>query len=95
MPSFLVESYLAAGPALLEDARSRARRAAELSEGVRYLRTVFVPGDETCFHLLEAPSTEAELEPLEGAVGLSGSLLSELSTTIWLIRGAVTSRSFA
>ena len=56
MPSFLVESYLAAGPALLEDARSRARRAAELGEGVRYLRTMFVPGDETCFHLFEAPS---------------------------------------
>lgn len=57
MPSFLVESYLAQSPALLEQARSRARQAAELGEGVRYLRTMFVPGDETCFHLFEAPSS--------------------------------------
>ncbi len=57
MPSFLVESYLAQSPALLEQARGRARRAAELGEGVRYLRTMFVPGDETCFHLFEAPSS--------------------------------------
>lgn len=36
--------------------------AAELSdEGVRvrHLRTIFVPEDETCFHLFEADSAEA------------------------------------
>ncbi|MGZ4358718.1 MAG: DUF4242 domain-containing protein [Gaiellaceae bacterium] len=57
MPSFLVESYLAQSPGLLEEARSRARRTAELGQGVRYVRTTFVPGDETCFHLFEAPSS--------------------------------------
>jgi hypothetical protein len=56
MPSFLVESYLADRPGLLESERARARRTAELRSGVRYLSTIFVPGDETCFHLFEAPS---------------------------------------
>ncbi len=56
MPSYLVESYLADTPAALEDARERARRAAELAEGVRYVRTTFLPGDETILHLFEAPS---------------------------------------
>jgi hypothetical protein len=59
MPQFLVESYLSAAPAALEDARGRARRAAELGDGVRYLRTTFLPGDETVLHLFEAPSREA------------------------------------
>jgi hypothetical protein len=58
MPSYLVESYLAAAPTQLEEARTRARRTAELGDGVRYLRTTFVPGDETCFHLFEAPSSD-------------------------------------
>jgi hypothetical protein len=59
MPSFMVESYQAVGPALLEKARHRARHTAEIGAGVRYLRTIFVPGDETCFHLFEAPSSRA------------------------------------
>jgi hypothetical protein len=59
VPCFLAESYLAATTGALEDARSRARRAAELGVGVRYLRTTFLPGDETVFHLFEAPSAAA------------------------------------
>lgn len=59
MPSYLVESYLAATPAAVDDARERARRSAELGVGVRYLRTTFLPGDETILHLFEAPSMEA------------------------------------
>ena len=56
MPSYLVESYLADSPQAVDDARKRARRAAELGAGVRYLRTTFLPGDETILHLFEAPS---------------------------------------
>jgi hypothetical protein len=57
MPSYLIETYLAAEPSLLEEARRRAGRAAQLGEEVRYVRTTFVPRDETCFHLFEAPSS--------------------------------------
>ena len=59
MPSYLVESYLAATPAAADDARERARRTEELGIGVRYVRTTFLPGDETILHLFEAPSVSA------------------------------------
>lgn len=59
MPSYLVESYLAPTPAALEDARQRARRTETLGEGVRYVRTTFLPGDETILHFFEAPSASA------------------------------------
>jgi hypothetical protein len=56
VPSFLIESYTVADRFALEDALARARRAAELGDGVSYLRTTCVPADETCLHLFEAPS---------------------------------------
>jgi hypothetical protein len=59
VPSYLVESYLAATPSAVDDARERAQRAAELGAGVRYVRTTFLPGDETILHLFEAPSIAA------------------------------------
>ena len=58
VPSYVVESYAANSGAVVEDARVRARRAAELGAGVRYLRTTFLPGDETVLHFFEAPSAE-------------------------------------
>ena len=57
MPSYLVEAYLAAEPCLREQARGHARRTAELGEDVHYVRTTFVPDDETCFHMFDAPSS--------------------------------------
>jgi hypothetical protein len=66
VPSFLVEVYI---PCSLEDARETARQlcsaADELARAgtpVRYLRTTFVPDDETCFHVLEAPGRDAVTE---------------------------------
>lgn len=59
MPSYLVESYANNSPTVLADARGRARRTAELGRGIRYLRTMFLPGDETMLHLFEAPSRDA------------------------------------
>ena len=56
MPSYLVESYAAGSEAALNDARARAHRTAELGRGVRYIRTTFLPGDETILHFFEAPS---------------------------------------
>jgi hypothetical protein len=55
--SYLVESY-AAG-AGVDDQRRRARQAAEVGIDVRYIRTMFLPGDETLLHVFEAPSPEA------------------------------------
>lgn len=52
----MVESYLADSPEALDEARARARRTAELAVGVTYLRTTFLPEDETILHLFEAPS---------------------------------------
>jgi hypothetical protein len=57
MPSYLIESYAANGA--VERERERARLAAELGDGIRYIRTTFLPGDETLLHLFEAPSVEA------------------------------------
>jgi hypothetical protein len=58
VPSYLVESYSADSAAALDDARGRAVRTAELGQGVRYVRTTFLPEDETVLHLFEAPSLE-------------------------------------
>jgi len=57
MPSYFVESY--ASNTALEEARARARLTAKLGEGVHYLRTTFLPGEETLFHSFEAPSADA------------------------------------
>jgi Nickel responsive protein SCO4226-like len=67
MPEYLLELYVARADALaVEQDAARVRRAAEeySREGtpVRYLRSIFVPDDETCFLIFEAPSAEAVRE---------------------------------
>ena len=59
MPTYLVEVYLPRSRA--DEARvagSRVQAAADQLSGegvpVRYVRTTFLPDDETCFHLVEA-----------------------------------------
>ena len=58
MQNYLVESYV---PKLREpDCRAAAERARAAATGdVRYLRTLFVAEDETCFHVWEGPSADA------------------------------------
>ena len=76
MPSYLVETYLARGnTAECGDRWRRATSAAEelTREGtrVRFDRTIYVPEDEICFFVVEAPSgrdaaraaERAQLEP--------------------------------
>ena len=60
MRSYLVESY--AVGSVVDEQRDRARRAAEVGTGVRYVRTTFLPGDETVLHVFEATSPEAVRE---------------------------------
>jgi hypothetical protein len=59
VPSYLVESYLADSLDAVEDQRERARSLADEEAGLRYVRTTFLPGDETILHVFEAPSIAA------------------------------------
>ena len=75
LPNYLIEVYLPrsrADDACVDGSRVRAA-ADELSrEGVpvQYVRTMFVPDDETCFHLIDAPTlTAAEEVSRRAALG--------------------------
>jgi hypothetical protein len=64
VPTYLVEAYMPRSHAQEARAAGRRARAAaeELSrEGmpIGYVRTTFLPDDETCFHLFEAVSADA------------------------------------
>ena len=61
VPSYLVETYLSRNQAGERDARERRARSAveELTqEGkrVRFERSIYVPEDELCFFVFDAPS---------------------------------------
>ena len=84
MPSYLVETYLARGHAGERVAREqRARTAAEeLTQGranVRFERSIYVPEDEICFFVFDAPSgreaalaaDRAALDPIRVVEALS------------------------
>ena len=67
MAEFVVECYVSRADAgAVERGAERARLAAEelTREGtpVRYLRSIFVPEDETCFFMCEAASADAVRE---------------------------------
>jgi hypothetical protein len=62
--SYLVETYFPRdGRDRLPEIVARAHAAAERMRldgvDVRYLRPIFVPEDETCFHLFSGPSAQA------------------------------------
>ena len=70
--TYLAELYLPrlrAGELEQAAARARATAAEMRREGapVRYLRSLFVPDDETCFFLFEGPSAAAVKEAAERA----------------------------
>jgi len=54
VPRFIVEAYSTGGA--IADARERARRTAQMGDGVVYLRTIYLPTDETVLHVFDAPS---------------------------------------
>lgn len=64
MPTYLVEAYMPRSHA--QEARAAGRRAHAAAEElsrkgtpVRYVRTTFLPDDETCFHVFKAVSANA------------------------------------
>lgn len=71
MPEYLVELYSI-------NANSDSAVLACLSEGnsVRYVRSILIPGDETCLHLVEADSPERVAEAFERA-GLAADRIVE------------------
>jgi hypothetical protein len=67
MAEYLVELYVpradaAAAQRFAADARRAAEQLTREGRHVRYERSIFVPDDETCFHLYEAESAEAVRE---------------------------------
>ena len=70
MPEYLVELYSVRDP----DPATLAR----LSDGksLRYLRSILIPGDETCLHLIEADSAEQVAAAFED-VGLAADRIVE------------------
>lgn len=79
MPRYLLELYVPQGQAL-EEATARARlvggRQAGGDTDVRYVRTMFVAEDETCFHVFEASSRDALLEAARRS-GLADARIAE------------------
>jgi Nickel responsive protein SCO4226-like len=77
--SFLVEAYTPASASIAE-IEARAQLAAnELSRGrtpVRYVRSIYVPEDQTCFHIFESPSVEA-VRVVSDLAGLSAQRIVE------------------
>jgi Protein of unknown function (DUF4242) len=76
VPHYCLELYLAGGSraALEEAAESACAAAASFSAGgrsVRYLRSTYLPEDETCLHFFAAASAEDVAEAARQA-GLTG-----------------------
>ena len=84
MPDYLVETYLARGLAGERASRERRARSAaeELAQGharVRFERSIYVPEDEICFFVFDAPSgrdaalaaERAELDPIRVVEAIS------------------------
>ena len=69
MTTFILESYVPASEARLfsHAEMRRIARALARTEEVRHLRSIFVPQDETCFHLLAGPSAHAVSEAAQEA----------------------------
>ena len=79
MPDYLLELYLPRGVSLsraAEDARRVQAASAHAGSGLRYVRTLFVAEDETCFHVFEALSRDVLVEAASRA-GFAGARVTE------------------
>jgi uncharacterized protein DUF4242 len=92
VPDYCLELYVAGGsPAALEDAAECARAAAESfgarGRSVRYLRSTYLPEDETCLHFFAAASAEDVAEVARQA-GLTGNRITRAIDAEQPVRGA-------
>jgi hypothetical protein len=71
MPEYLVELY-----SITADPDSPALARLGHRNTVRYLRSILIPGDETCLHLVEAASAEQVAQAFE-QVGLEADRIVE------------------
>jgi hypothetical protein len=71
VPEYLVEVYCVA-----EDRGSAALARLGDRSTVRYLRSILIPGDETCLHLVEAASVDQVAEAFD-QVGLTADRIVE------------------
>ena len=71
MPEYLVELC-----SITSDGDSAALARLGDRNTVRYLRSILIPGDETCLHLVEAASAEQVAEAF-GQVGLQADRIVE------------------
>jgi hypothetical protein len=67
VPNYLVETYLARGKAgdgaaLERRARSAAEELTQRATRVRFDRSIYVPEDEICFYVFDAPSADDAAE---------------------------------
>lgn len=74
MPNFVVERYRPSSDpdslwAVADRLTAGARQASLDGVSVRYVDTIFLPGDETCLHLFEA-DTEAEVRAVARQAGI-------------------------
>lgn len=56
MPRYLLEAYVPDSTSALGAAQESAERTAALGEGIRHVRTTFLPDDQVVQHVFEAPS---------------------------------------
>jgi hypothetical protein len=80
VPDYCLELYVAGGSqAALEEAAGRARAAAvsfgARGRSVRYLRSTYLPDDETCLHFFAAALREDVAEAARQA-GLTGNRIT-------------------
>ena len=59
MPRYLVESLVPSSPDGFDDICRRARSLSAHDAGIQYVRTTFLPGDETAMHVFDASSLQA------------------------------------
>ena len=76
MNCFLVESYTPRSAAI-DEIEARVRRAAG-GTAVQYVRSIFVPTDEICFHLLDAPEA-GDVDDVMRAAGIAAQRILEVS----------------